>query len=221
MMRPQHPLLLLGVFALSAASTTAAAESTITKVMGSIEIGAGEHGGDLRTVNGSIHIGADAVVERAHTVNGSITLDPRASANELKTVNGSVELGDAARVQGSVHSVNGRLTLAKGAAVSGDLENVNGRVRVTGAHVAGSIDTATGGIELSGARIDGGIHVQKDEGWHSDSTPPRVVVGAGSVVGGTLNFERPVKLYVSDQARIGPVLGATVIRFSGDTPPAD
>lgn len=220
MMRPRH-LLLLGVFALSATPTLSASESTITQVLGSIEIGAGEHSGDLKTVNGSIRIGSDAVVERAHTVNGSITLDARASAEELKTVNGSVELGDAARVHGSVHTVNGRLTLAKGADVTGDLENVNGRIRVSGAHVAGSLDTVTGGIELNGARIDGGIRVRKDEGWHSDSTAPRVIVGPGSVVAGTLRFERPVKLYVSDQAHIGPVEGATAIRFSGEAPPAD
>jgi DUF4097 and DUF4098 domain-containing protein YvlB len=221
MMRRQHALALLGILALSAAWNSIAAQSATTTVMGSIEIGAGEHSGDLKTVNGSIRIGSGAVVETAHTVNGSITLDARASAHELKTVNGSIELADGARVQGSLRSVNGRLRLAQGADVSGDLENVNGRIQVTGAHVGGSIDTVTGGIELAGARIDGGIHVQKDEGRHSDSTPPRVVVGAGSMVAGTLNFERPVKLYVSEQARIGPVVGATAIRFSGDTPPAD
>ena len=32
-------------------------------------------------------------------------------------------------------------------------------------------------------------------------------------------FERPVKLYVSDKASIGPVSGATPISFSGDKPP--
>ena len=48
---------------------------------------------------------------------------------------------------------------------------------------------------------------------------PRIVIGRGSVVGGTLNFERPVKLYVSDKATIGPVQGATAVKYSGERPP--
>ena len=40
------------------------------------------------------------------------------------------------------------------------------------------------------------------------------VVGPGSRVAGTLNFERKVSLYVSDQATIGPVQGATAARLN-------
>jgi len=219
MMHPQYAILC--IFALSAAWGSAAAESAVTKISGSIEIAAGEHAGELSTVNGSIEVGANAVVQQAHAVNGSIRLDSQASAGELKTVNGAIELGEGVRVSGSVHSVNGRLSVARGADVAGDLHNVNGRIRVDSAHVAGSIDTVSGGIELSAAHVDGGIRVEKNRGSESDSTPPRVVIGAGSVVSGTLEFERPVKLYVSDQATIGPVKGATAIRFPGATPPQD
>jgi hypothetical protein len=49
---------------------------------------------------------------------------------------------------------------------------------------------------------------------------PRIVVAAGTVVTGTLMFERRVLLYVSDQATIGSVEGATPVKFSGQ-PPAD
>jgi hypothetical protein len=48
---------------------------------------------------------------------------------------------------------------------------------------------------------------------------PRVVIGPGSVVTGTLRFERPVKLYVSERATIGNVVGATAVKFSGEHPP--
>ena len=219
MMRPQYAALC--IFALSAAWGPATAASSINRISGSIEIAAGEHDGDVSTVNGSIQVGANASVQQAHTVNGSIRLDSRAGAAELKTVNGSVELAEGARVSGGVHTVNGRVNLEKGADVSGDLHNVNGRIRVTAAHVGGSIETVSGSIELSAAHVDGGIHVHKSHATESDSTPPRVVIGAGSVVGGTLEFERPVKLYVSEQATIGQVQGATAIRFSGDHPPGD
>jgi hypothetical protein len=41
------------------------------------------------------------------------------------------------------------------------------------------------------------------------------------VVDGPLVFEREVKLYVHDSARIGQVSGATVVHYSGDRPPQD
>ena len=200
-----------------------AADTAISKVMGSIDIGADQHTGDVSTVNGSIHIGENAVVGQADTVNGSITVGRHATAAKLVTVNGSIHLNEAVRVTGTVQAVNGTLTVANGADVAGRLANVNGAIRVAAAHVGGLIDTATGDIELGpNAHVDGGIHVEKDSGWFHiwfwfDDTP-RVVVGPGSVVGGTLSFERSVKLYVSDRATIGPVEGATAVRFSGDHP---
>ena len=201
-----------------------AADTAISKVMGSIDIGAGEHSGDVSTVNGSIHIGENAVVGRADTVNGSISVERHATAAKLMTVNGTIHLKEAVRVTGSVQAVNGAVTVADGADVAGTLSNVNGAIRVAAAHVAGLIDTVTGDIEIGpNAHVDGGLHVERDTGsfhiwfWSEDS--PRVVVGPGSVVGGTLKFERKVNLYVSDRATIGRVEGATAVRFSGDRPP--
>ena len=218
--RPTLVFLLI-VLTVSTALGVARAASETTRVLGSIDIAAGEHAGDLRTVNGSIHVGENAVVGDAHTVNGSITLGSHASAAELKTVNGSVRLDDDARVSGEVHTVNGQVSLEHGADVAGGLRNVNGAIRVAAAHVGGRIDTVTGGIDLGpDARVDGGIHMEKDNSDHTGSESiPRVVIRSGSVVGGTLAFERPVQLYVSDRATIGRVEGASPIRFSGDHPP--
>jgi hypothetical protein len=79
----------------------------------------------------------------------------------------------------------------------------------------------TGSLEIGpDARVDGGIHVGRDNSSDSGHrVTPRIVIGPGSVVKGTLKFERPVELYVSDRASIGPVEGATAIKFSGDHPP--
>ena len=136
MIRSRALLAVMTVLSACAACCAArAADTTISKVMGSIDIGAGEHSGDVSTVNGSIHIGENAVVGRADTVNGSIAVERHATAAKLVTVNGSIHLKEAVRV------------------------------------------------------------------------------------GGTLKFERKVTLYVSDRATIGPVEGATAVRFSGDRPP--
>ena len=221
-MRTGDVILTLCVCAMSAAWSGHAAAGTISKVTGAIDIADGEHAEDLSTVNGAIRVGAGAVVERAHTVNGSIELEARARASELKTVNGSIELQESARVSGNVHTVNGRLSLEKGAEVTGDLANVNGRIHLTAAHVGGGIDTTNAGVDLDNTRVDGGIHMHRSEGFSVErSEPPRVVIGAGSVVKGPLEFDRPVKLYVSDRATIGSVQGATAIKYSGDTPPRD
>jgi DUF4097 and DUF4098 domain-containing protein YvlB len=219
MIQRQSLVVVLTLLSVSAVWSVARATET-SKVTGSIDIAPGEHTGDLSTVNGSIRVGQNAVVGHAHTVNGGISLERHASANGLKTVNGSIELAEAVRVRGDVHSVNGKLILENGADVSGQLKNVNGLIRVAAAHVGGGIDTVTGGIELGpDARVDGEIHVRKDTSGSDSGNIPRVVVGPGSVVGGALTFERPVKLYVSDKAKIGRVEGATAVRYPGDRPP--
>jgi hypothetical protein len=94
------------------------------------------------------------------------------------------------------------------------------------AHVAGGIKTVNGNLDVgSNSHVDGGILVQKDSSdviwffhWGSNAMP-KVVIGPGAVVQGNLRFEREVHLFVSDTATIGPVIGATAVKFSGEKPP--
>jgi DUF4097 and DUF4098 domain-containing protein YvlB len=220
-MTVRRPLsaLLLGL-TLGAGAAAFAADN-VSKVTGSITIAAGEHAGNVATVNGSIDIGDNAVVEHAHTVNGSVRLAEHAGAAEVETVNGSIHLQEGAHVSGRLRTVNGSLSLEPGAEVGERLSNVNGSMHVHAAHVGGDIETVTGSMEIGpDARVDGGIHVRRDESSDSSHRAlPRIVIGPGSVVKGTLRFERPVELYVSDRASIGPVEGATAVKFSGDRPP--
>jgi hypothetical protein len=191
-----------------------------TKVNGSVHIPAGKAADDARTVNGSIHIDDNATVTSASTVNGSIRLGEHATATSAKTVNGAITLGAGSHVSESAGSVNGDLTLANGAEVAGHLANVNGKIGLSAAHVAGGIKTVNGNISIMGAsRVEGGIMVDKPSGIMFNSDDPVIVIGPGAVVQGDLRFERKVKLYVSDKATIGTVIGATPVSFSGDTPP--
>jgi len=210
------------ILGVSAACTPAGDGTETSKVMGDVTVAAGERSGDVSTVNGSIRVRDNATVASVHTVNGSISLEPHASAAELKTVNGPIRLEQGARVRGDVNTVNGGLSLAAGAEVGGQLGNVNGAIRVAAAHVGGGVETVSGGIELGpDAQVDGGIHVHKNDGLlnFDGVSVPRIVIGPGSRVGGTLNFERKVALYVSDRATIGPVQGASIVKYSGDRPP--
>ena len=197
-------------------------DDTVTeRVMGNIHIADGEHAGDVGTVNGTVHIGDHAVVGHTHVINGTLTVGAHATASEVEAINGPVRVQDGAGISGRVGSVNGPITLADGVDVKGEVGNVNGTIKIAAAHVGGEIHTVNGDIEVGpNGHIDGGIHVEKDNSWfHGHSDTPRVVILSGSVVKGTLRFDRPVELYVSDQATIGPVQGATPKAFSGDSPP--
>ncbi|MBS0432409.1 MAG: hypothetical protein JSS21_08425 [Proteobacteria bacterium] len=200
--------------------------SGTSKVNGSVNIEAGQAPADANTVNGSIRVADKAKVEDASTVNGSISLGDQATAKSVNTVNGSVKLDHGAQVSGNIESVNGSLKLAPGAEVGGHATNVNGHIIVDGAHVGAGLETVDGDIDvIGGARVDGGILVRKPDsgGWFHfgiDRTPV-VTIGPGATVNGTLKFEREVKLYVSDKAHVGQIVGATPVKFSGEQPPAN
>jgi hypothetical protein len=203
------------------AAPLALADSSTSRVNGSIHVAPSEQHGDVSTVNGAIRIDADAEAADVRTVNGSITLGERAVARSVRTVNGSITLRSGARVSGGVRTVNGSISLGE-EATAGSLSNVNGTIRLDRAHVRGDVETVSGDIDVgAGSRIDGGITIHEPSGgwfrWRERT--PRVVVGPEAVVSGTLRFEREVELYVSDRARIGPVQGAEAIRFPGERPP--
>jgi DUF4097 and DUF4098 domain-containing protein YvlB len=199
-----------------------ATQSGANTVNGSISVPAGLHSGSVNTVNGSIHIEDNASVQAANTVNGGISMGSRAEAASLSTVNGGVTINPGARVAGAVNTVNGGMTLKDGAEVGGQLSNVNGRIFLNAARVGGGLRTVDGDIDVSGAsHVEGGILVEKPSSWFRfSSRKPRIVIGPGAVVQGDLRFEREVTLYVSDKATVGPISGATAVRFSGDAPPA-
>lgn len=192
-------------------------------INGAVSVAAGVAPADASTVNGAVELAADAVARQVSTVNGSITLGDRAAADSAETVNGAVTIGADARVGGNVSTVNGAITLHKGAAVQGGVQNVNGQITLNAAHVGGGIETAVGDITVGAdSRVDGGVSIQRSGGFSisfSDSVPV-VIIGPGAIVTGPMNFERKVKLFVSDRATIGAVTGATPILFPGEKPPA-
>lgn len=197
------------------------AQDSIDKVNGSVHVEAGQQVGDASTVNGSVHIEDGATVRKASTVNGSVELGDKAQASEVGTVNGAVTLGAGARISGKVEAVNGAIRLGKGADVGGRVSNVNGAISLDAAHVGGGLGTVSGDINVGAdSHVEGGILVEKPGGWFhwGNHRPPHVVIGPHAVVQGTLEFRREVVLEVSDSAQIGPVKGATPVKFGGDTP---
>ncbi|MGY3041348.1 DUF4097 and DUF4098 domain-containing protein YvlB [Rhodanobacter sp. TND4EL1] len=219
-MRRFPTILISAAFALALPLLAAAQGGDIDKVNGAVRVAAGEQAGDVSTVNGAVYIADGAVVKKASTVNGAVELGAKAQASELDTVNGSISLGADGRVSGKVGAVNGSIRLDQGADVGGRLENVNGAIVLNDAHVGAGIGTVAGDITVgANSRVEGGILVDKAHGWFSGNRrAPVVVIGPHAVVQGTLEFRREVVLKVSDSAQIGPVKGATAVKFSGATP---
>ena len=246
---PVRIVLSVGIL-LTAPLTLASGQNTsvesIDKVNGSITAMAGKHYGELETVNGSIQIEAGARVgnaqtvngsvrlaENAHagdlgTVNGSIKLSDNVQASEIETVNGSVRLGRQARIGGSVETVNGSIFSDRGSNIARNIETVNGSIGLVDTDLGGNIETVSGDITVGqGSHVRGGIKIEKhNTNWMpihfgKKRRPPRIVIGPGAVIEGPLMFEREVKLYVHNSARIGAVTGATAVRYDGPRAPQD
>jgi len=199
-----------------------------TSVNGSITVGDGAVvTGSVSTVNGKVRIGDDARVEDASTVNGSMTVGDNVTAGGLETVNGSISVGEGGQIGGEIGAVNGSITLEKGTVAAVDVGNVNGSINLEGSEVGGDIETVNGNVDLSdGARVKGNITIEKPNSWwpfgDKKEKMPKIIIGPGSVVEGSIVLEREVKLYISESAEVGGVEGVMsmddAVRFAGDHP---
>lgn len=214
------------LLALALNAPLAYAQNDIDKVNGSITAEAGQAYGDLGTVNGSIHIETGATARDAETVNGSIKVGDNARTGDLSTVNGSIRTGSGLQSSGDIETVNGSVYVGRGGRLSG-VTTVNGSIGLVDSDLSGGIETVNGDITVgAGSHVKGGIKVEKPtSNWMpiniGKRKPPRIIIGPNAVVEGALVFEREVKLYVHQSARVGSITGATAVRYSGDRAPAD
>lgn len=201
--------------------------SGATSVNGSITVGeSATVTGTLKTVNGTIRVDEGANIEKASTVNGGLKLADNVRAENLSTVNGGIRVGEKSTINGEVSAVNGRITLENGTSVSEDVGNVNGEIDLNGAEIGGNLSTVNGDIDLSDrSLVKGDIIVEEPSGWSWGSgkkREPRIVIGPGSRVEGTIILERKVKLFISETAEVGGISGEMsmddAVRFSGDRP---
>lgn len=238
-----RPLAALVPLSLALAAAPAFAEQDLEKMNGAVTAEAGREYGTVssmngrvairegatvrkaETVNGGILIEANAKVGSAETVNGGIELEEGATAGEIDVVNGGVKLGRNARVTGDVEAVNGGVRAHPGVVVGGNVGNVNGSLHFDRAEVGGEVVTTQGDITLEASTVRGGLRVEEpNRSWWSSGRKrlPRIIIGAGSVVGGEMVFEHEVELYVHPDAKVGKQSGVSPRMIdSPDAPRAD
>lgn len=201
--------------------------SGASSVNGSVTVGKNATvRGNVKTVNGSVRVDEGATIEDASTVNGGVRVSDHVRARNLSTVNGTIRVGKDVSVAGEIEAVNGKIKVANGSAVADGVSNVNGVIEITGAEIGGDVSTVSGDILLSGKSIvRGDLVVEKPSNWswnNGKKRKPRIVVGPGSVVEGTIRLEREVDLFISESADVGGVEGEMsmddAVRFSGETP---
>ncbi|MGH8398151.1 MAG: hypothetical protein ACRETA_07900 [Gammaproteobacteria bacterium] len=188
-------------------------------INGEITVGAGAIvDGGLRTINGSISVSPNAQVGDLTTINGTITLSDNVHAGELKGVNATITLGKQVVTNGTVESVNGDIRAGSGSHIQGDLRNVNGGITLCNTQVTGKLAFYNGTVQVAqNSVVQGDITAKKPNGTGNERVPI-LIVGPGAHVGGTISFERPGELYVSDSAVVHAVQGVTPVKFSGATP---
>lgn len=198
-----------------------------TSVNGSITIG--EYAvvtGNVKTVNGTIRVDDGARLEEASTVNGGVRIANNVQSQSLATVNGSIKVGESATVGGAIEAVNGGISVKRNSTVALDVSNVNGEIDLSGTAVGGDVSTVTGDVLIvDGSVIQGDLIVKKPSSWgwgKGKRRKPKIVIGPGSRVAGTIELEREVELYISQTAEVGAVSGVMnlddAVRFSGERP---
>jgi hypothetical protein len=196
-----------------------------SSVNGSITVGSkATVKGSLETVNGAIRIDDEANVGSVGTVNGSIKIGSQVHTGDIRGVNGSIRLGDQAVVDGQISVVNGKISVDSGSRIDGDVSNVNGELQIIGSEIGGDLSTVNGDVLLTdNSVLKGDLVIKKPSGWSwKNQREPRIVIGAGSRVAGTIRLERKVELYIHETASVGGVSGEMTmddaVRFSGDHP---
>ncbi len=181
--------------------------------------------GSLETVNGAIRIDDSVQLTDAATVNGSIRIGDGLVAEDLESVNGTIRIGRNAAISGGISVVNGKIRLGAGSSVAEDVSNVNGELRIVGSEIGGKLSTVTGDVWLTdNSVLRGDLIIEKPEGWRNrwGRRKPKIVIGPGSRVLGTIEAEHEIELFISDSAEVAAVSGESsldqAVRFSGDSP---
>jgi len=199
-------------------------------------------GQDIQEHNNTVFVTAGMSVKDINTVNGRVVLERGASARSVRSVNGRVQIEGEGSFAGSVDTVNGRISVTHGGEIGGSATTVNGRIDLDNVVIGRNVESSNGSINLfdvivgenvetrnGDVRLENSV-VEQDLIIHSrhrvsflwlidiKRDEPKIIVGPGSEIKGSLIARTDVRLYVHESASIGHIVGATPVSYSGGHP---
>lgn len=198
-----------------------------------------EQGQDIRNINGRISVGGGMSVNNVSSVNGRIEIERDATASSVQGVNGRVELRENTSIEGDVHTVNGRINAVRGGSIGGNASSVNGHIRLTDFSVGNNVETTNGSINLIAVKVGHNVEsrggditiessvIERDVIIHKKRRnnllwmplwrigKSEIVIGPNSEIKGNLIAREDIDLFVHESAKIGSIVGADPIFFSG------
>lgn len=181
----------------------------LDSVFGGVTVGKGALVRDVSSVNGGVELASNSSARDVDTVNGGIDISDDVKIRSAETVNGGIDGGRNLSVEKSVVTVNGGIELGEGSTVGTDVKTVNGDIDLSNVTVSRHIKTNNGDITLlNGTNIQGDIIIEASNGWFSgwgDSEKVVIKIDDSSSVLGNIHLYKPVKLEISDKAKVGEV----------------
>ena len=199
-------------------------------------------GQDIHEHNNTVFVPTGMNVGDIDTVNGRVVLERGASARSVSTVNGRVQVEGQGSFAGSVDTVNGRISVTHGGEIGGSATTVNGRIDLDNVVIGRNVESSNGSINLFDTTVGENVEtrngdvrlensvVEQDLIIHSryrvsllglidiKRDEPKIIVGPGSQIMGSLIARTDVHLYVHESASIGNIVGATPVIYSGGHP---
>lgn len=185
----------------------------LSRINGSIEVGARESVGRVSSINGSLRLSAGVQAGELHTVNGGIMVAEDCRIDSAESVNGGIELAGGVQVAGDVRTINGRVRLGPASRIAGGVSTVNGGISLQGAGVEGPLRAKSGDIELlDGSVVEGDIVFEGGRGWWQGllgqvwEQSPVLRIDASSAVRGRIHLYREVELRIHEDAEVGEII---------------
>lgn len=184
--------------------------SSVSGIMGNINIDPNSEQGNLSMVNGSIHVGHHSQVKRVNTVNGSIEFESNVKVRQAETVNGDIVAGEYLYADGDVTTVNGNIELGAHAVIQGNVTTVNGDINLEYAQVEADLVNVNGDMQLTGAtQVKGDVIYRKpSSSWFNSEHKknPKLFSGPQVSIEGNIILERPVELNLAPGVLKGRVI---------------
>ena len=207
----------------------------ISTLGGDIRLANHVQAGDVSSISGNISTAENVTVDEVSSINGNIRIGTgNRIKGDINNATGQTYIDRRTQIQGNLGTAIGAVGIVD-STIHGNITAYDSDLTVdANSRVQGNIfycaSNPKGFISSLFNRLSTNDKQQRTESAqkavcaHStinrkhDAFLPTVIIGKQAIVDGDLTFQRRVRLYVHETAKIGKVNGAEVIRFNSDKP---